>query len=178
MRSGFAVRQVQHFPTTWRNKTETSQGYESEFLVLDLCSWNLVFGFWFPDLESQILGPGYQLLGTKSQDLDQRSWDLGHAPLNSYYKAWQEIITKCGRYYKVRYSIIRKRDRYYKVRRAIITKCENYYKVRRTIMTIIFWDFLMFYQDVFSSQAKPSVIISNKHGIYGNMVDQENLKTS
>ena len=69
---------------------------------------------------------------------------------------------------------VRKRERYYKVQREIIAKCENYYKVRR----IMFGDFLMFCKILFSPQVKPSVIIINKHGIYGNMVDQKNLKTS
>ena len=35
-----------------------------------------------------------------------------------------------------------------------------------TIMVIIFWDFLIFYEILFSSQVKLSVIISNKNGIY------------
>ena len=54
-------------------------------------------------------------------------------------------------------------------------------------MDIIFWDFLILYQNLFSPQVKRSVIISNKHGTYelpndlrsyeiGK--DQENLKTS
>ena len=32
------------------------------------------------------------------------------------------------------------------------------------MMDIIFWDFLMLYQILFSPQVKKSVIISNKHG--------------
>ena len=35
-----------------------------------------------------------------------------------------------------------------------------------TISSIIFWDFLMFYQIFLSSQVKQTVIISDKHGIY------------
>ena len=33
-------------------------------------------------------------------------------------------------------------------------------------MDIIFWDFLILYQILFSPQVKQSVIIINKHGIY------------
>ena len=33
-------------------------------------------------------------------------------------------------------------------------------------MDIIFWDFLILYQILFSPQVKRNVIISNKHGIY------------
>ena len=35
-----------------------------------------------------------------------------------------------------------------------------------TTMDIIFWDFLILYQTLFSPQVRSSVIISNKHGIY------------
>ena len=33
-------------------------------------------------------------------------------------------------------------------------------------MNIIFWDFLIIYEILFSLQAKDTVIIGNKHGIY------------
>ena len=36
----------------------------------------------------------------------------------------------------------------------------------QTIMVKIFWDFSLFDQIFLSSQEKPSLIISNKHGIY------------
>ena len=35
-----------------------------------------------------------------------------------------------------------------------------------TVMVLIFWDFLMCYQILFSPQVKWSVIIRNEHGIY------------
>ena len=54
-------------------------------------------------------------------------------------------------------------------------------------MDIIFWEFWLLYQIFFSPQVKPSVIISNKHGIcelrhelpndLRNQENQENLKT-
>ena len=44
-------------------------------------------------------------------------------------------------------------------------------------MVIIFCDFLMFYQISFSLQLKPSVIISNKHGICELPHEAEQLKT-
>ena len=34
------------------------------------------------------------------------------------------------------------------------------------IMVVIFWDFLMFNQILFSPQVKRSVIINNGHGMY------------
>ena len=40
-------------------------------------------------------------------------------------------------------------------------------KVLQTIIVVIFRDFVMFYQIFFSPQVKQSVIISNKHVIYG-----------
>ena len=40
-------------------------------------------------------------------------------------------------------------------------------KIFQTIMGTLFWDFLMFYNVFFSSQMKRSLIISNKHGIFG-----------
>ena len=40
-------------------------------------------------------------------------------------------------------------------------------KILQTIMDIIFWDFLILYQILFSPQVKRKMIISNKQGIYG-----------
>ena len=36
----------------------------------------------------------------------------------------------------------------------------------QTIMEIIFWEFLMFYQNFLSPQVKQSLIISNKQDVY------------
>ena len=38
--------------------------------------------------------------------------------------------------------------------------------LQSTIVDIIFWDFVILYQILFSPQVKRSVIISNKHGTY------------
>ena len=38
--------------------------------------------------------------------------------------------------------------------------------LRAAITFIMFWDFLMFYQILLSSQVKRSAVISNKHGIW------------
>ena len=41
-------------------------------------------------------------------------------------------------------------------------------------MDIMFWEFLLLYQIFFSPQAKQSVIISNKHGIYESSHELQN----
>ena len=41
-----------------------------------------------------------------------------------------------------------------------------------------YFETFLFYQIFFSTQVKRNVIIGNKDGIYGNMVDQKDLNTS